>query len=223
MSENVMDKIRKLLRLANDAGATEHERDVALTFAQKLMLQHNIKDVEEKREVHAIFGSWMDVDKGDEWEIVAASAAATLYSCRALHTDKGAHQFVGKPENTEACGYTFLYICSQIEVLYKEALRHYDGRLGKSGRAELRRTFKYSCALKVLRRCREIVAKARNEIPQHMALVVIDQSLAAADELIKDVKKSKSRGKKAGIGSHAGWMAGDRVQLQGTVGNGDKK
>lgn len=220
---NVMDKIRKLFRLANDKGATENERDVALEMAHALMLRHNIKDVEEDRVVEAVLGEWMHVDKDDQWEVVVSIVAATLYSCRSVHTKSGSYQFVGKPENNEAAGETFLFVCAQIEVLYKEALRVYDGRLNKAGRAELRKTFKYSCALRCLQRAREIVAKSRNDIPSHMALVVIDQSLAAADELIKDVKKSKARPQKIGIGSHAGWEAGDRVRLQGTVGDrGDK-
>jgi hypothetical protein len=182
------------------------------------MLQHNIEDVEEKKEIEAILGDWMHVDKGDEWEGVASQVAATLFNCRVLTIVRtGSYQFVGKPENIEACAETFLYVCAQIEVLYKEALRNFNGRLDKRGRAELRRTFKYSCALRCLQRAREIMAKLRGDISDHMALVVIDQSLAAADDLIKGVKKSKSRKKKQGIGSFAGWQAGDRVRLQGNV------
>ena len=53
---------------------------------------------------------------------------------------------------------------------------------------------------------KEIVVKARNDIPSHMALVVIDQSLAAADELIKDTTM-KANGKK-GIGLYCGAYRG---------------
>lgn len=217
---NVVKKIRKLLRLARDKGATEHEAMTALTMAQRLMMQHNIHDVEEQREIHAIRGEWMEVDKGDKWEMITAQAAAMLFNCRnVVRTRSGAHQFVGKPENVEACGDAFLWICSQIEVLYKEALRTYGGSLSRSGRADLRRSFKYACASRVYWRCKDIVAKARNDIPDHMALVVIDQSLAAADDLIKDLRTTKSRAHKPGIGTIQGLRAGDRVRLQGQVGD----
>jgi Protein of unknown function (DUF2786) len=224
VTKNVMEKIRKLMRLGKDAGATENERMVALEMAQRLMLQHNIEDVEEERVIEAIKGEWMNVDRGDLWEIYAAGAVAKLFNCRSLIIKRtGAHQFVGKPDNVEACGETFVWVCSQIEVLYKEALRDYSGTLDKRGRADLRKSFKYACSLRVHQRCEEIVAKARNDIPAHMALVVIDQSLAAADELIKGAKPMKARGQRAGIGTMAGRLAGDRVRLQGTItgSNGD--
>jgi len=217
---NVMDKIRKLFALAKDEGATENERLVALEMAQRLMLQHDIQNVEEERVVEAIKGEWMHVDKKQRWEAYAAGAVAMLFNCRSLmlkHT--GSHQFVGKPENIEACGETFLWVCAQIEVLYKEALRNYGGALGKSGRADLRKSFKEACAARVFERCKEIVARARNDIPAHMALVVIDQSLAAADDLIKGVKKAKASSPKLGRGTIAGQLAGDRVRLQGHVGD----
>ena len=216
--ENVMDKIRKLFRLANDKGATENEKLVALEMAQRLMLQHDIQNVEENRVVEAIKGEWMNVDRGDQWEILVAMSAAKLFNCRSVQRKlTGAHQFVGKPENIDACGETFLWVCSQVEVLYKEALRNYNGSLGRAGRADLRRSFKQACARRVYERCCEIVAKTRTEIPAHMALVVIDHSLAAADELLKDVRVRKPMRQRFGIGTHAGRLAGDRVRLQGGV------
>jgi len=216
--ENVIEKIRKLFRLARDKGATEHEQAVALAMAQRLMMQHNISDVEEERIIEAIKGEWMNVDRGDPWEFVISSAVAVLFNCRSLiMKNSGSHQFVGKPENVEACGEAFLWVCSQVEVLYKEALHAYNGSLDKAGRANLRKTFKYSCAQRVYERCQDIVARARNDIPSHMALVVIDQSLAAADDLIKGVKKAKIRSPRAGIGTWTGRQAGDRVRLQGSI------
>lgn len=214
----IMDKIRKLYRLANDAGAIENERNVALEMAQRLMLQHNIKDVEDERVVEAIRGEWMNVDRGELWEMYVASAVAVLFNCRSvINKGSGAHQFVGKPENIEVCGETFVWVCAQIEVLYKEALKTWGGGLDKRKRAELRRTFKQAASIKVHQRCSEIVAKARNDIPSHLALVVIDQSLAAADELISGLKQAKQKPSRMGIGSAMGMLAGDRVQLQGAV------
>jgi hypothetical protein len=216
--EKVTDKIRKLYRLANDKGATENERNVALEMAQRLMLQHNIQDVQDEKIVEAIKGEWMNVDRGELWEMYVASAAAKLFNCRSVVRAKlGSHQFVGKPENIEAAGETFLFICAQIEVLYKEALKSWAGSLDKRGRAELRKTFKQACAIRVAHRVDEIVARARNDIPAHMALVVVDQSLAAADALISGLRMVK-RKTSYGIGSQMGNLAGDRVQIQGGVG-----
>lgn len=215
---DVVEKIRKLLRLAKDKGATESEANVALEMAQRLMLQHNIKDVEEKREVHAVKGEWMHCDRGQRWELWIAGSVAKLFNCRVVQlVSLGAHQFVGKPENIEVAGETFLWVCGQVEALYKEALRTYGRSLGRQGRADLRRSFKEACASRINQRVNEIVAAARNSIPDHMALVVIDQSLAAASELIANVPSRKSRPIRHGIGTVAGYEAGNRVQLQGHV------
>lgn len=216
----IVDKIRKLLALARDKGASENEAAVALAMAQRLMLQHDIKNVEEKREVHAVMGDWMEVDRGELWEMYVAQAVAKLFNCRcAARPSTGAHQFVGKPESVEVCGDTFLWVCGQVEVLYKEALCVRRRGMSVRERGEFRKTFKQGCATRVYDRACDIVAKARNDIPEHVALVVVDQSLAAADDLIKSRGYSSGRARKPsyGSGTAAGMAAGDRVQLQDAV------
>jgi Protein of unknown function (DUF2786) len=214
----IVEKIRKLLRLSRDKGATENEAAVALAMAQRLMLEHDIKNVEEHVEVHAVLGEWMNVDRGELWEQYVAGAVAKLYNCRVVQrTQEGSYRFVGKPDNIEICSDTFLWVCGQVEVLYKETLREYRRKLDKRGRANLRRSFKEACSVRINQRVNEIVAKARNDIPAHMALVVIDQSLAAADDLIKHLRPARNRKMHGGIGTQAGMLAGDRVQLQGSV------
>ena len=49
-NERVLEKVKKLLALANDRGATEGESQTALLMAQKIMAENNltIKDVEAK-------------------------------------------------------------------------------------------------------------------------------------------------------------------------------
>jgi Protein of unknown function (DUF2786) len=217
---DVVEKVRKLLRLARDGGATENEAAVAMAMAQRLMLEHDIKDVEEKRHIDAVLGAWMECERGEGWEIIVAQAVAKLFNCRsAVRRGAGSHQFVGKPENIEICGDTFLWVCAQVEVFYKHALKEYGGRLDRRGRAELRRTFKDACALRIFHRVAEIVAKARNEIPAHMALVVVDQSLSEADDVMNGAGYTTGRGirPKTGLGTGAGMRAGDNVQLQRKV------
>jgi len=43
-NDKIKDRVRKLLNLANDAGAFEGEIDNALRFARRLMLEHNITE-----------------------------------------------------------------------------------------------------------------------------------------------------------------------------------
>lgn len=221
--EQIVEKIRKLLRLAKDKGATENEAANALAMAQKLMLQHNIQNVEEKIDVQAVKGRWTNEGRDDKWEQVVAQAVAKLFTCRVLMLAKGKYgwQFVGNPANVAVCEETFPWVCDQIEALYKQGLKAFkfqNGSLSREIRGNFRATFKEHCALRIFHRVSEIVAKARNEIPEHMALVVIDQSLAAADDLIKDVRKTKRQTSiRQGLGAGAGYAAGDHVRLQREV------
>jgi hypothetical protein len=224
--EKIRDRIRKLLRLAHDKGASEHEAANALAMASRLMLEHNIEHVgDEEESSRVIHGQRMGVDRGDKWERYVASATAKLYSCKSVHWKySGDHAFVGKSENIEACEVTFLWICEQVEELYKEGLKTFKKQigegLGQQTRGNFRKTFKEGCAVRIYRRVEEIVAANRGNIPGHMALVVIDQSLKEAEELMKGmgIKKGRSVSRyKSGLGTGAGMAAGDAVKLQGSV------
>lgn len=218
--EKIHDKIRKLLRLARDKGASENEAANAMAMASRLMFQHNIEHVsdEELASDPVRRGSWMGVDRGDKWESIVAATVAKLYSCR--HCVSGDdHQFVGKSANIQACQETFIWVCEQVEILYKEGLRTFKSELGgaldQRLRAEFRKNFKNSCAMTLWRRAGDIVAANRGNIPDHKALVIIDQSLEQADDLLKNLKKGKSlKVRTSGLGSGAGQSAADRVKLQ---------
>ena len=43
MSTDIKDRINKLLAMANDARGNEHENEVAMRMAERLMRQHNIE------------------------------------------------------------------------------------------------------------------------------------------------------------------------------------
>jgi len=215
--EKIIDKVRKLLALARDKGASENEAATALAMAQKLIIEHDIKNVEEAVTVHAIRGQWMGVKLGDKWHKFLAHAVAELFNCRFVSNGVGDIQFVGKPENIEVCELTMKWVVEQVEALYKEGLATFKRQLGgldQRTRGNFRQTFKEACALRVYRRAKEIVATARNVIPDHMALVVIDQSRAAASDLIRHLPRGRAASAKAGFGTGAGRSAGDRVNLQ---------
>ena len=217
----IIERIRKLLAMARDKGASENEAAFALATAQRLMLEHDIQNVEDQIEPEAIRGNWMGVHRDDKWERLVASSVAHMFNCRSVFNGRGDHQFAGKPANIEACEVTFTWVCEQVEQLYKVGLSSFKrrmGRLSKAERGEFRQTFKEACALRIWHRVAEIVAAARNEIPAHRALVVIDQSLAAADELLSHVKQGKAlKVRRSGFGTGAGLAAGDQVKLRNEV------
>jgi hypothetical protein len=219
--DKIRDRIRKLLRLARDRGANENEAAVALAAANRLMLEHNIESVgDEDENVRVVRGSRMYVDRDERWEKFVSAATATLYNCRSMSWSDGSYAFVGREENVSACEETFVWICEQVDELYKEGLKAFKGKIGsldKSMRADFRRSFKEACASRIYHRVGDIVAANRGNIPAHKALVVIDQSLAAADEMMQaeGIRKGRTVSRiRSGFGSGAGHAAGDAVKLQ---------
>lgn len=214
----IVDKIRKLLALSRNKGATEGEAANAMAVASRLMTQHGIDNVDQLAEESAKKGSWIHGRGREEWEKVAASAVAKLFHCVNIHLiNNHGTRFVGRSVNVEACEETFPWVCEQIEELYKVALRALGGRMSKSERGNFRLTFKQACAMRVFHRAAEIVAQMRGEIPAHMSLVVIDQGLAGAQDLLKDTPKRNLALHRGGLGTGAGLAAGEQIQLQRSV------
>ena len=156
---------------------------------------------------------------------------AKLFNCRSVMMRQGGKvQFVGKPSNVLIAADTLQWVVEQVGDLHKQALKAFRlDQLARNGEAtkdlrerkfesrDFRLTFKEACALRIWQRVNEIVAAARNEIPAHMALVVIDQALAAADDILKTDGVTAGRSlimRRSGFGTGAGRAAGNQVKLQ---------
>lgn len=216
--EKIVDRIRKLLRLAKDKGASEAEAASALAKAQELMLQHNIDHVDDEDKPGIVQGE-ISPDRWDsKWHLYIANAVAELFTCRTLWNKQCNFRFVGMPLNVQAAEVTFPFVIDQIETLYKEGLNAFKqqvGKLNQQTRSDFRTTFKEACAMRVLKKAREILAARRNQIPDHMALVVIDQTMDKIDQMFSTMgTKTKSVAvRRSGFGTGAGYAAGDQVEL----------
>ncbi len=114
----VLDKVRKLLSLANNAGATEGERDNAMRMAHALLAKHNLSeddlDVKENR-VKEQLNTY-----GSPWARSIAASIARLYFCKYFYS-KGKsviHNFVGKESNAVTASLMTNYV---IKSALKEA------------------------------------------------------------------------------------------------------
>lgn len=222
MSDDIRSRVRKLLALAGDQGATENERAVAMQKAQALIEQHNIELGDDEH-----FEDQIKIVKGDIFvkgmklpfhKIVGRSVAA-LYECSHLiHPRVDGHSYWGMSHQVEAAEETFLWIVAQIEDLYRVALKAFDGQLDKRQRAELRASFKDAAALRVEHRIREIIAQ-RKQNRDSRALVVIDTAAQKiAEELANsNIKAAKPPALREGFGTGAGYRAGDQVRIQKEV------
>lgn len=223
--EDVISRIKKLLALGRDKGASESEAATALAKASELMLKHNIDNVDNVVESEIAGGELIKDIGSHKHYMFLAHAVSQLYTCRyMIWKDSGDYRFIGKALNVQACEETFPWVVEQVDELYKQGLETFKSQAGgwldKRTRTEFRTTFKEACALKVVQRVREILAKQRNQIPQHMALVVIDNTLKQIDEVMEGRGIRKGRAvtvTKGHLGTGAGFAAGEQVQLQAKV------
>jgi hypothetical protein len=167
----------------------------------------------------------------DPYEAQLACAAAELYGCTCLFWRAGksgfafvgrpGFAFVGRPDNTDAAEQTHLWLVSQVDRLYKAALRP---GMTQRDRAEFRRTFKIACASRVRRRAIDLVAnplQIATDI-KSTALVVGDyfEKLKAENAVVLQemvTKKARASRTRWGSGSDLGYAAGDRVKLRREV------
>jgi hypothetical protein len=227
--DNIRNKIRALLaRAAPGSGASENEQASAMNLAAMLMTRHGIQmSIEEAQEDPTGYGDLLPGEYG-KWERECGNAAAYLYSCRMVYYGRGKDtqvRFVGRPDNVDAAGVTFLWLVKQVEELYKQALPR---GLSKAVRAELRRTFKFACATRIRARAWRLVQTLANDdavaLPSTGSTALVVKShqeklFGEADAFLKsqNTRIAKVKSSKAGIGTQLGFMAGDTVQLQKAV------
>jgi hypothetical protein len=159
-----------MLALANDAGATEGERDTAMRHAQSYLTKHNLEmdDIVEKREVR------IDHENGGfatPWACAISMQIAKLYFCsyyrgRKLTSCTSMHHFVGKESNATTAALMASFIVTAIK---REASKLYGGDTTPGARA-----FGKGAAYKIFTRVSEMLATGEVEgLPQSTALRVV--------------------------------------------------
>lgn len=224
--ERILDRVRKMIALANDEAATEGERDNALRMAQATLLKHqlSIEDVsqfeKDKMDPRGEFST-------DGWNLPwcrdVRSAVAKLFMCtyfyRKINATRGHHTFVGRESNATTAMYMSEYI---IKALLKECDRQYGHRLTPGGRS-----FGVGAAYRLWARVREMQKAAQAEVvATGSALVLLDlqkQEESDNEDFITKrggVKTVKAREPKVDYTAYAAGRAhADSISLSTQVGN----
>lgn len=222
MTDAIKEKIKKLLAMgAKGSGATEDEAETAMRLAAGLMMRHGIEqsDLAGAAKPKATRGKRVNMTL-KRYQTWTAQAAGVLYGCEVIVYDggKAGFDYVGRPDNIDASEQTVMWLFRQVEEFYKQALRP---GMTQAERAEFRRTFKEACALRVLKRARDLIANAAALATGSgsTALVVAGyfEGLKAENQLVlaaERVKIKRVAPVRWGSGSSAGSAAGDRVQLR---------
>lgn len=138
MNDKILDRVKKMLALANDAGATEGERDTAMRMAYNLLAKHNLTMADlpsdqssEPREEHTTTIS------ADKWARSLAQAVGKLFFCKYFFgrtgvSGKDVHYFVGRQSNAVTALHMTEYLIKSVK---REASRRYGSATSPEGRS----------------------------------------------------------------------------------------
>lgn len=158
--DRVMQRIRKMLALANDAAASEGERDNAMRMVRATLAKHNL-DLASVENSGGVAGEERKHDsvevRGSPWVRRVAHGAATLFFCK-YYYEKGrgkydAHFFVGRLSNVATAKLMLPWL---VQSLRAEAYRLAPGD------SAFRTTFLKAAAQRVYDRC---VAMTTEKVP----------------------------------------------------------
>lgn len=219
--QKIIDRVRKMMALANNDGASEGERENALRMSYALLAKYNLT-VDDLQEVEERVHEFLDSVHA-AWSRQIANAIAKLFFCNyyVSHPNgKIRHNFVGKASNAVTA--------SLISDYVMRSVRREAGRQAAAGG--------YSNAWKlgfckgamnnIIRRCKEMRAEQETTPVAGTSLAVIDlyKSEQAVNEafirkmLGRDLGTSKGVMKKATVGFVEGVTYANKINLNAQVG-----
>lgn len=168
-NEKVLSKVRKLLKLAADAGATEGERDNAMRMAHGLLAKYNL----DMAAVEAAGGEAPDEARGKlsaefygrPWARRVAIAIGKLFFCSYLyhqHSDakKTKHVFIGRKSNAITALEMTRYL---VESIQREARAR--ARSSDEG-SSFARSFALGAAMKINERVNQLIRDSEKQSVQ---------------------------------------------------------
>jgi hypothetical protein len=122
-ASSIEEKIRALLRLANDAGASEHEASLAMERAHALLLKHNLDMVEVEAgadgETQTVVNEEFDYKYANRWRPSLTNIVAQHNYCRVIATGR-TMRVIGRPHNVAATKAMSLWLMGQVADLTHE-------------------------------------------------------------------------------------------------------
>jgi hypothetical protein len=132
-NEKIIDRIKKLLALGNNAGATEAEAATAMAKVSEILAEHNLTmsqvdaaSIKDDEQVQGHKGR--STNRNNKWEVHVFAGAAELNFCfyytnnqynAAGNLDRLQHVVVGKPVNVIAAELLADYLVATINKMAK--------------------------------------------------------------------------------------------------------
>lgn len=230
MDENkrVLQRVQKMLRLANDAGAAEGERDNAMRMAHALLAKYNLDlaQVEASADAQTAASAAATEPRVDHaaefigypWARNICQSIGELFFCSYLYasTRSGAgkcrHYFVGKTSNAVTAALVAEFV---VKSVFREGARLQ--RANNEGTA-FHRSFSWGAASKIRERVRELkvdtkqVAAVTSTPGTALVLASLYDTEAKANELFITQRWPKLRSGRGGKGAdHHGAHAQGRA------------
>ncbi|MDD5323648.1 MAG: DUF2786 domain-containing protein [Methylococcales bacterium] len=166
----ILEKVKKLLALANDAGASEGERDNALRMAHGLLAKHNLDMADLQKHLQQEGREdYCNETFGMVWCRRVSAAVAKLFFCkyyygRKINGTKIKHHFVGKASNAATAALMAEYIISSILSECRKRWKH--------NLAPESRSFALGAARVINERVDVMIAEAKPEGSASTSLIV---------------------------------------------------
>ena len=112
MDARIIEKIRKLLAMTEERGASENEAMVAALKAQKLMAEYNltIADIEDENAKNEIVEEGVDAGTKYKWKYRLANIIAVNFCCKVFIVGKSKVVFYGYENHAKIAKEVFSFL-----------------------------------------------------------------------------------------------------------------
>lgn len=238
----VIEKIKKLLALANDGGATEEEAATAASMASALAIKYSMDlakiqlsgqpTAKEGVEDQTVYES----DKYEPWIASLIHGLVALNGGTFYFSNWGSsvhYRVIGKPTALAVIRLMIPYLVKSVKRLNTEAVKRYGFTMDQ--RRAFRAGFRQSCAFRLYERMGEKAEEMRtkDDVAQKTtgstALVVLNHFEQDARDIqvwmeqqgykfkTRSAKARKAIKQEGAMGMHEGRKAGDRIGLDPQV------
>jgi hypothetical protein len=219
--EKIIDKIRKLLALANSSN--EHEAALAASHAQRLLSEHNLAmaDIETENKPQSADKVETNVSKTlPKWVRHLSAGVSVAFDCQAIHYPSlGKMTFIGIGVDVQIAAYTFSYLEQTVRKLCNSYMKNHVNDIVPNRHRELMRQSYYLGAVSTITgRLNE--QKIQTPITPG-ALVPVKEGLIK--KAMAEIGPTRSvRSRKSYINSHAynkGQQDGQQVGIHKGIGS----
>lgn len=191
LPEGLLDKIKKLLEIRADRGATENEVEQAALMASRLLMKHNLTmadaEAHGQQKKSGITEDTFDLNEWQSktdgaWVMRLCQFLCNFNLCHSIHmihpgNHQGTMKIIGKVNNVEIVQYLLVQLIVKIEAIYKVRWKEYESGGGEEKRNTFRRGYcngvVNGIAHKLRQNQEEMLCQAQKE-NTNMGLMVIN-------------------------------------------------